>query len=122
MEGVFEVYDDVTPLLEMISTAQRNIAIGVTLILVLLYGILFLLVRRADNLIQQQFIEQQQFQAEIQKAYKKEENVNEFFRFTLLNIIEYVNRGNEKEVLLSYLEQIKQQFDELKYWIPKKED
>jgi hypothetical protein len=122
VEGVFEVYDDVTPLLEMISVAQRNIAIGVALILILLYGILFLLVRRADNLIRQQFIEQQQSQAEIQKAYKKEENVNEFFRFTLLNIIEYVNRGNEKEELLSYLEQIKQQFDELKYWIPKKED
>ncbi len=122
VEGVFEVYDDVTPLLEMISVAQRNIAIGVSLILILLYGILFLLVRRADNLIRQQFVEQQQSQAEIQKAYKKEENVNEFFRFTLLNIIEYVNRGNEKEELLSYLEQIKQQFDELKYWIPKKED
>jgi hypothetical protein len=119
VEGVFEVYDDVTPLLETISIAQRNIALGVTAILVLLYVILFLLVRRADNLIKQQFIEQQQAEAEIQKAYKKEENVNEFFRFTLLNIIGYVERDNGKEVLLPYLEQIKQQFDELKYWIPK---
>jgi hypothetical protein len=117
--GVFEVYDDVTPLLEKISIAQRNIAIGVTLILVLLYLILFLLVRRADNLIKQQFIEQQQAEEEIQKAYNKEENVNEFFRFTLLNMIEIVNRGNEKDEILAYLTQIKQQFDELKYWIPK---
>lgn len=119
VEGVFEVYDDVTPLLKMISTAQRNIAIGVTLILTLLYAILFLLVKRADDLIRQQFVTQQRSEEEIQKAYKREENVNEFFRFTLLNIIEYVNRGNEKDVLLTYLEQIKQQFDELKYWIPK---
>ena len=119
VEGVFEVYDDVTPLLEKISIAQRNIAIGVTLILVLLYTILFLLIRRADNLIKQQFVEQQQSEEEIQKAYKKEENVNEFFRFTLLNIIEFVNRGNEKAELLAYLKQIKQQFDDLKYWVPK---
>jgi hypothetical protein len=114
--GVFEVYDDVTPLLENISIAQRSIAAGVTLILVILYVILFLLIRRADNLIQQQFIEQQQSEEEIQKAYKREENVNEFFRFTLFNIIGYVNRGIAKEELLANLEQIKQQFDDLKYW------
>lgn len=122
VEGVFEVYDDVTPLLESISVAQRNIAIGVTVTLALLYLVLFLLVKRADDLIKQQFSQQQQAEEEIQKAYKKEENVNEFFRFTLLNIIEYVNRDNSKEALLAYLTQIKQQFDELKYWIPKKEE
>lgn len=122
VEGVFEVYDDVTPLLESISVAQRNIAIGVTVTLALLYLALFLLVKRADDLIKQQFSQQQQAEEEIQKAYKKEENVNEFFRFTLLNIIEYVNRDNSKEALLAYLTQIKQQFDELKYWIPKKEE
>lgn len=122
VEGVIEVYDDVTPLLESISVAQRNIAIGVAVTLTVLYLILFLLVKRADDLIKQQFTQQQQAEEEIQKAYKKEENVNEFFRFTLLNIIEYVNRDNSKEVLLAYLNQIKQQFDELKYWIPKKEE
>ncbi|MBI5352568.1 MAG: hypothetical protein HZB50_08035 [Chloroflexi bacterium] len=117
--GVFEVYDDVTPLLVKISTAQRNIAVGVVVILTLLYGILFFLVRRADNLIKQQFVEQQQSEEEIKKAYNREENVNEFFHFTLLNLIEYVNRGTEKAELLTYLKQIKQQFDDLKYWIPK---
>jgi type VI protein secretion system component VasK len=112
----------VTPLLEIISTAQRNIAIGVTVTLALLYVILFLLVRRADSLIRQQFIEQKRAEQEIQAAYKKEENVNEFFRFTLQNIIEYVNRDNSKEAMISYLTQIQQQFDELKYWIPKKDE
>lgn len=119
VEGVFEVYDDVTPLLEDISTTQWMIAMGVTLILAILYASLFLLIRRADNLIRRQFVEQQQSEEEIQKAYQREENINKFFHFTLLNIIGYVERGNEKEVLLDYLEQIKQQFDELKYWIPK---
>lgn len=117
--GVFEVYDDVTPLLVNISITQRNIAIGVTLILAVLYVILFIIVRRADNLIKQQFVEQQQAEEEIQKAYKREENINEFFHFTLLNMIEIVNRGSEKEELLTYLKQIKQQFDDLKYWVPK---
>jgi hypothetical protein len=112
VEGVFEVYDDVTPLLENISITQRNIAIGVTLILALLYIILFLIIKRADNLIMQQFVE-------LQRGYDREENVNQFFHFTLLNIIEYVNRGSEKAALLTYLEQIKQQFDGLKYWSPK---
>jgi hypothetical protein len=119
VEGVFEVYDDVTPLLENISIAQRNVAIGVTLILALLYTVLFLLIRRADNLIKQQFVEQQLAEEETQKAYKREENVNEFFRFTLLNMIEFVNRGSEKTELLTYLKQIKQQFDDLKYWVSK---
>jgi len=120
VQGVFEVYDDVTPLFESISIAQRNIAIGVTLILALLYTILFLLMKRADNLIKQQFIGQQRAEEEIQKAYNREENVNEFFHFALLNIIEYVNRGGEKMELLTHLEQIKQQFDDLKYWVAKK--
>lgn len=122
VEGVFEVYDDVTPLLEDIVSTQWEIAIGVTIILTILYFSLFLLIRRADNLIQLQFIEQQQTEEEIKKAYKKEENINEFFRFTLLNIIGYVERGNEKEELLVYLAQIKQQFDDLKYWTPKDDE
>ena len=118
--GVFEVYDDVTPLLANISITERNIAIGVTSILALLYILLFIIVRRADNLIKRQFVEQQQAEEEIQKAYKREQNINEFFHFTLLNMIEIVNRGNEKEELLTYLKQINQQFDELKYWVPQK--
>ncbi len=122
VEGVFEVYDDVTPLLTIISTAQRNIAMGVVITLSLLYVTLFVLVRRADGLIRRQFVAQKQAEEEIKAAYKKEENVNEFFRFTLQNIIDYVDRDNSKEVLLSYLTQIQQQFDELKYWIPKKDE
>lgn len=120
--GVFEVYDDVTPLLENISVAQGNIAIGVTLILALLYSVLFLLIRRADTLIRQQFIVQQKSEETIQTAYQREENVNRFFRFTLSNIIGYVNRGTEKAALLTYLEQITQQFDALKYWVPNSDE
>lgn len=120
VEGIFEVYDDVTPLLDSISIAQRNIAIGVTLILLLLYITLLLLVRRADNLIKQQYIEQQQAEEKIQNAYnelnlrgRKEERVNEFFRITLTHMVDMANRGADKAELLIYIEQIKQQFSAL---------
>ena len=49
--GVFEVYDDVTPFLAAIKKTQRNIFIGVALVLSILYSILFLVVRRGDRII-----------------------------------------------------------------------
>ena len=117
VEAVIEVYDDVTPLLQSISTNQRNIAFGITLILILLYTALYLMVRRSDQLIRKQFYEQKDSEAAIKQAHAQEEKINDFFHFTLLNIIGYVERGTEKTELLAYLEQIKGQFDELKYWV-----
>ena len=117
VEGIIEVYDDVTPLLKKISTNQRNIALGILLILILLYTALYLMVRRSDELIRKQFYEQKDAEAEIKQAHAQEEKINNFFHFTLLNIIGYVERGTAKEELLSHLETIKKQFDELKYWV-----
>lgn len=117
IEGVFEVYDDVTPLLKKIAVNQRNILLGTILILALLYGGLYLLVQRSDELIKKQFYAQKDSEKKIKEAHAQEEKINDFFHFTLLNIIGYVERGAEKTALLSYLEQIKGQFDELKYWV-----
>lgn len=55
IEGVFEVYDDVTPLVQQLEQTQRNIVIGISVILLGLYGALFLIVSRADGIIRQQY-------------------------------------------------------------------
>jgi signal transduction histidine kinase len=55
IEGVFEVYDDVTPLVQQLEQTQRNIVLGVVAILLGLYLVLFFIVRRADSIIRQQY-------------------------------------------------------------------
>lgn len=55
IEGVFELYSDVTPMVASIRSATMNLAIGFVLVFGLPYGALFLIVRRADNTIKQQY-------------------------------------------------------------------
>lgn len=54
VEGVLELYSDITILHEQIEQSQINIILGIVLIFTLLYAILFWLVKRADKLIQSQ--------------------------------------------------------------------
>ena len=58
IEGVLEVYTDVTGLLGNIEREQRLVTLIVAAVLSLLYGILFFIVRHADSVIKGQYEQQ----------------------------------------------------------------
>ena len=57
IEGVIEVYDDVTALLQRIDETQRNIALAVFTTLTVLYFVLLVIVKRADTILKRQRVE-----------------------------------------------------------------
>ncbi|MDJ0651242.1 MAG: ATP-binding protein [Xenococcaceae cyanobacterium MO_188.B19] len=54
VQGVFELYTDVTPLIQEIQTSQKNIILGTTVFLSILYLLLMAIVKKADKLIVRQ--------------------------------------------------------------------
>ena len=54
IEGVIEVYDDVTPLLDHIEQIQVNIVIGVVITLTILYAALLVIVNYGDSILRRQ--------------------------------------------------------------------
>jgi len=54
LDAVFELHSDVTPFFEEIRQTQTNIRIGTAIVMILLYGALFLIVKRADDVIKSQ--------------------------------------------------------------------
>jgi len=57
IEGVFELYSDVTPLVTGIRTSTVNLMIGFVVVFSFLYVILFFVVRIADRIIKRQYAE-----------------------------------------------------------------
>ncbi len=53
--GVFELDNDVTPLLQQINQTQKNLLLGSLAILTIVYFILFLFVKKADRLLKIQY-------------------------------------------------------------------
>ena len=53
--GVFELYSDVTPLMQRIAHTTTKLVFGLSVIFSTLYGLLFLIVRRADRTLKRQY-------------------------------------------------------------------
>jgi signal transduction histidine kinase/CheY-like chemotaxis protein len=82
IEGVLELYSDVTSLMEGINRAQMNLLIGLVLTFGVLYGALILIVRYADRILRNQYQEildrDEDFRREKEKAEEAAQAESEF--------------------------------------------
>ena len=69
-EGVFEIYSDVTPLLVNMRETETRLAILVVGAMAALFAILFVIVRRAEHIIQQQAESNRTTQQQLAQAEK----------------------------------------------------
>ncbi|MFN0301124.1 MAG: ATP-binding protein [Burkholderiales bacterium] len=69
VEAVFEVYDDITPFINNIKQTQLTVILGVLLVLGLLYGVLFIIIRHADRIIKRQAAAQAAAESSLQEAH-----------------------------------------------------
>ena len=92
--GVFELYSDVTPLVEQIGQNQRNIILGTTSVFGLLYLVLFLIVRRADRIINTQTLALQESQVRYKQQAQFEAKIAQQAEATAI-IIDRVRRSQD---------------------------
>lgn len=66
--GVFELYTDVTSKVARIEEITTNLTFGLLAIFGVLYGVLFLVTRRADRILKNQYAEQEDSQARLRSV------------------------------------------------------
>ena len=70
IRAVFEVYADVTPFLARIERTQWLVILGVLSILCVLHGVLFVIVRHADGVIQRQYRQRDAAERALRRAQR----------------------------------------------------
>ena len=76
VEAVFEIYQDVTPLMENIGRTQKHLTIGVILLLALLYSVLLCIVWRAGTIIKLEDRERRSAETALTERAKELERAN----------------------------------------------
>lgn len=97
VEGVLELYKDVTPLIDEIAASQRQVISGISGTLLGLFLILFLIIRRADNIISE-FSNQQQKTTEKMRYHAFHDDLTGLpNRFLFIDRLEHAIISAERE-------------------------
>ncbi|MGB7442509.1 MAG: ATP-binding protein [Coleofasciculaceae cyanobacterium] len=76
--GIFELYTDETPLVERIERTQRTIVLLATTIFSLLYGVVWLIVRQAHRILDNQYSQLAATQADLAQSHQElQQHVNQ---------------------------------------------
>ena len=70
IRAVLEIHDDVTPFLARVERTQRMVMVAVFSILCVLYGVLFVIVRHADGVMQRQYRQRDAAERALRRAQR----------------------------------------------------